>query len=247
MPRIATLNYGRAYVFGLVAVAFIGWGLYAAIDALRPLSSVHVRLAAGSSVVRWFQIAETLATDARSRDLYVEVVPTNGFEDSIRQVANGKQDLAMVSSGLEIAECKDVCVLAALDIAPLHILVRRELAERGLSLVQMIKGQRVNLGQSGTNDYMLANDVVRFLCLSPTDASRRGDYTQSLLSKEELTQLAQNVLVQTGSGGAASPPALPDVVITGVFAANPKFGFKFMHRIACVLAEPIKWHAAPAT
>ena len=177
MPRIATLNYGRAYVFGLVAVAFIGWGLYAAIEALRPLSNVHVRLAAGSSVARRFQIAETLATDARSRDLYVEVVPTNGFEDSIRQVANGKQDLAMVSSGLEIAECKDVCVLAGLDIAPLHILVRRELAEQGLSLVQMIKGRRVNLGQSGTNDYMLANDVMRFLRLSPTDASGIGDYT----------------------------------------------------------------------
>jgi TRAP-type uncharacterized transport system substrate-binding protein len=216
MPRITTLNYGRAYVFGLVAVAFIGWGLYAAIEALRPVSSVRVRLAAGSSVVRRFQIAETLATDSRSRDLYVEVVPTKGFEDSIRQVANGKQDLAMVSSGLEVAECKDVRVLAGLDIAPLHILARRELVEQGLSLVTMIKGRRVNLGQPGTNDYMLANDIVRFLRLSPTGASRGGDYTLSSLSKEELTQLALNAQAQAGSERAASLQALPDVVMTVV-------------------------------
>jgi hypothetical protein len=88
--------------------------------------------------------------------------------------------------------------------------------EQRLSLVQMIKGRRVNLGQSGTNDYMLANDVLRFLRLSPKDASGEGDYTQSSLSKEELTQLAQDVQAQTGAQREASLQALPDVVMTVV-------------------------------
>ena len=99
---------GRAYLFVIFAVACISWGLYAAIDASRPPASVHVRLAAGSSVARRFQIVETFASEARRRDLFVEVAATKGFEDSIRQLSEGKLDLAAVSSGLEISECKNV-------------------------------------------------------------------------------------------------------------------------------------------
>lgn len=124
--------------------------------------------------------------------------------------------MAMVSSGLEIPECKDLRVLAGLDIAPLHVLVRREFAERGLSLIEIIKGRRVNLGQPGTNDYILANDVLRFLRLSPTDKSGHGDYSQSLLSKDELTQLALSVQQQSDSDRQVSQQALPDVVMAVV-------------------------------
>jgi TRAP-type uncharacterized transport system substrate-binding protein len=214
MRRMSTLNHGRAYVLGLLAVMLMGWGLYSAVDVLRPPVSEHVRLAAGSSVARRYQIAETLAVEARRRDLLVEVVPTKGFEDSVRQVSNGKLDLAMVSSGLEIPECKDVRVLAGMDIAPLHILVRRELEEEALSLIQMIKGRRVNLGQPGTNDYILGNDIVRFLRLSPMDAYGQGDYTQTSLSKGDLTQLAQTIRSQNGPEREAILQSLPDVIMT---------------------------------
>ena len=201
-------------LFVIFAVACICWGVYAAIDASRPPASVHVRLAAGSSVGRRFQIVETFASEARRRDLFVEVAATKGFEDSIRQLSEGKLDLAAVSSGLEISECKNVRVLAGLDTAPLHILVRRELAEQGLSLIESIKGRRINLGQPGTNDYMLAHDVVHFLRLSPLDASGQGDYTELALSKEELSQLAQDVQSQNGQDRQARLGNLPDVVMT---------------------------------
>lgn len=213
-PQILIVKRGRAYLFGLAAIALIGWGLYAAIDALRPVSTEHVRLAAGSSVTRRFQIAETLAAHARPRDLEIEIVSTKGFEDSIRQLADGEQDLAMVSSGLKIAACKDVRVLAGFDVAPLHILARRELCEMGLSLRQIIMGRRVNLGQPGTNDYMLAHDVISFLRLTSPDANRRGDYSESSLSKEQLSRYAQNAQSQSEAERAANLQALPDVVMT---------------------------------
>ena len=207
-------RYGRASIFVVLAVACIGWGLYAAIDAIRPPASVHLRLAAGSSVARRFQIVKTFASEARQRDLFVEVVATTGFEDSIRQLSEGKLDLAAVSSGLEISECKNVRVLAGLDSAPLHILVRRELAEQGLSLIESIKGRRISLGQPGTNDYLLAHDVVRFLRLSPIDDSGQGDYTELTLSKEELSELAQDIQSQSGQDRQVRLRDLPDVVMT---------------------------------
>src|SRR5262245_9766268 len=104
MSRLSNLHFGRAYLFGLVALAFIGWGLYAAITILRPPVDLHVRLAAGSSAARRFQIAETFASEARRHDLFAEVVATKGFEDSIRQIASGNADLAIVSTGLQIPE-----------------------------------------------------------------------------------------------------------------------------------------------
>ncbi len=214
MSRIAGLKLGRAYVLGLVALAFIGWGIYAAIEALRPRADVHVRLAAGSSVTRRFQIAESFATESRKHGLYVDVACTQGFEDSIRQVVNGQADLALVSSGLEISDCKDIRILAGLDIAPLHILVRRELAERGLTLADMIKGCRVNFGHPGTNDYMLTSDILRFLRLRPTDSSGQGDYTALPMSKEELTQLCQEIQSQQGAQRDASLQSMPDVIFT---------------------------------
>jgi TRAP-type uncharacterized transport system substrate-binding protein len=171
-------------------------------------------MGAGSAVARRFQIVESFASEARRRDLFVEVVATKGFEDSIRQVSGGKLDLAAVSSGLEIAECKNVRVLAGLDIAPLHILVRRDLAAQGLSLLEMIKGRRVNLGQPGTNDYLLAHDVVRYLRLRPIDASGAGDFSESTLTKEELSALAQHIRQQTGAASQAPLRELPDVVMT---------------------------------
>ena len=214
MLRASALKFGRVSGFALLATACIGWGLYAAFDALRPPVSMQVRLGAGSTVARRFRFAETFAAEARKQDLYAEVVATEGFEDSIRQVANGQLDLAMVSSGLDAPECDEVRVLAGLDLAPLHILVRRELAERELSLSQIIKGRRINLGQPGTNDYILANEIVRFLRLSPKDEAGKGDYVQSSLDKEELNQLALNAQSENEAERQASLSKLPEVIMT---------------------------------
>jgi TRAP-type uncharacterized transport system substrate-binding protein len=213
-PLSFSLRFGRAYIFVLAAVAFIGWGIYSASKVFLPPKDVHVRMGAGSSVARRFQSVKTLVSEARRRELFVEVVATKGFEDSIRQLSRGKLDLAVVSSGLEIPECKNVRVLAAFRIAPLHILVRRELADQSLSLLEMVKGKRINFGQPGTDDYMLANDVLRYLRLRPIDASGVGDYFETVLTKEELSQLALDIQSQTSGARQARLRELPDVVMT---------------------------------
>lgn len=214
MSKVTSLKYGRAYVFGVVAIACLGWGVYSTLKALRPPESLQVRLAAGPTMTRRFQIAEALTSEARRHDLHIELVPTAGFEDSVRQVTHGELDLALVSSGLEMPECKDTCVLAGLDIAPLHILVRRHLAEKQLTLSEMIQGRRVNLGQKGTNDFLLASDLMRFLRLQPAGEAGQGDFTPTLLSKEELVRLAERAMSTRGPAREEVVRALPDVILT---------------------------------
>lgn len=214
MPRILILRFGSAYVYALVAMAFIGWGVYATLNAFRPQADVHVRLAAGSSAVRRFQLAESLAIESRKQDLFVEVVATEGFEESVRQFVDGKAELALVSSGLEVSGYKNVRVLAGLGVSPLHILARRELVDRGLSLTEMMRGHRINLGPAGTNDFLLASDVVRFLRLNPMDSAGQGDYTALSMSKEELSKLAQDIQAQRGAQREALLQSMPDVILT---------------------------------
>lgn len=215
MPRVRfSLKFGRAYVLVLIAVAFLGWGVYAASTAFLPPQDVRLRLAAGSPIARRFQIAEAFANEARRHDVFIEVAATDGFQDSIHQLATQTADLAIVSTGLEHAECMGERVLAGLDVAPLHILVRRELVVPGASLAEMVRGRRVNVGEPGTNDYLVSADILRFLRLRPIDDAGAGDYTQTTLGKEELTQLAEKVQSLSGTAREAHLRKLPDAVIT---------------------------------
>ena len=121
---------GRVYVLVLVAIACIGWGLYATFGACGRLIVFAYKLRQGRRPRR-FQIVESFAHEARRHDVFVDVVPTKGFEESIHRVSEGASDLASVSSGLRTSESKNVQLLAGLDIAPLHILVRRSWPMKG--------------------------------------------------------------------------------------------------------------------
>src|SRR6185295_16559334 len=107
-------------------LALLGWGICATADVLLPARSLHVRMGAASAAARRFQIAETLANDARKHQLLVDVVATEGFEDSIHKVSAGELDVALVSTGLKVPQCNNARIVAGLDLATLHILVRRE-------------------------------------------------------------------------------------------------------------------------
>ena len=79
----------------------------------------------------------------------------------------------------------------------------------------MIRGHRVNFGQPGTNDYMLARDVVSFLRLKPAEPNGGGDFTELELGKEQLTSLAQEIQsLGDASREEQAVRELPDVVLT---------------------------------
>ena len=96
------LRRGRTYLLLALAVGMFGYGIYASLVKLRPLDEECVRLGAGSAVARRFEIAEWLASESRTNGLLMEVEATKGFEDSMRQVSEGKLDAALVSSGLQV-------------------------------------------------------------------------------------------------------------------------------------------------
>lgn len=210
--RVPSTRRGRAYLLMLLAVASIAWAAYLAIEAYHADAPIDLRLAAGSSVERRYQIAEYLATEARDENLQIELVETEGYSDAIAQLNAGQVDAAIVSSGIKVHDCANVRVVAGLDIAPLHILVRRELAATGRTLAQIIPGSRVEHGVAGTNDHALAVELMKYLRI--TDSADELPYTELPLSKNELARLADDVIALQGDARAERARALPDVVIS---------------------------------
>lgn len=216
---------GRTILLMLLAVAGAAWGCYALVDELRIHDPERMRVAAGSAVARRFQIAQYLAKQAGEAGIEMDIVANAGFEESMRQLADGTVDMALVSSGLESAEAAHVQVLAGLDVAPLHVLVRRELAEQGISLVEAVKGRRVNVGAVGTNDRELASDVLAFLQLRGGTAAElaagKCDYEAEDLTKDEIEAQAEDVQELDGAARERVLRQIPDVVLTIASLPSP--------------------------
>jgi hypothetical protein len=158
-------------------------------------------------------IAEHLAAEAGQRDVRVELVPTTGFIDAFSQLSTGVLDAALVSSGAEMADQEHLQVVAGLDVAPLHILVRRELAAQTGSLRKMIHGRRVNLGLPGAIDHSLAREILRFLDLQGATESGAGDFIEMTWSKAELVRRAEMIGTLNEPAREAAEGDLPDVVM----------------------------------
>src|SRR6185503_8267546 len=71
-----------------------------------------------------------------------------------------------------------------------------------------------NLGEVGTNDRLLSNDLLSFMRLSATGKSGLGDYTEVSMGKEELCRRAEQIQSLTGKARDEQLQMLPDVVMT---------------------------------
>ncbi len=207
------LRGGRALALLIIAVGLIGWGSYVAVARMQPAEITSVRLAVGSSITRRFQVGQFLADEAREYGLEMDVVPGGGIQESLRKAALGELDLGFAPAGLYAPGGGSLCLLAGLDVEPLHILVRREVADAASSLQDAIRGRRVSLGAPDTVDRLVASDVLGFLRLSAKDRAGRGDYYDVSVDKDILVRLADQFQTATQSQRAELLRRCPDVVM----------------------------------
>jgi hypothetical protein len=204
---------GRALLLMAMAVGCLGWAAYSLVQSYRPPTIEHVRLGAGTVVERRYQVAEYLAAAASDSGLEVELVSTYGSKDALTKLAAGTIDVALLSSGLRVHEFDHVALLAGLDVAPLHILARNELANAGSSIRDLVAGKRVFVGEPDTNDRDLACEVLKFLRIQCPTNSTAGDFEDVSCNKLALTQLADEVASLTGAARMARAKDLPDVAL----------------------------------
>lgn len=204
----------------LVLVALNGLALYFLLT--RP-SRAHFRLriTAGDLEGRRSRLAETLRDTClrEQRALDLELVPTRGSGEMIERLLSRdpsrRVDLALVQGGmgdrrdLTSGELQrqhgEVRQVASLVVEPLHLLVREDLAGKGIS---GLRGQRVNTStlQSGTHE--LALHVLRF---SGLEVAR--DFEESNLSYSELLDLPGRDLPDAVFTVSALPSPIADYLV----------------------------------
>jgi hypothetical protein len=159
-------------------------------------------------------LAARTAAEAEKRGLALQLTPAyHPLEEALDLVNTRAVDLALLPGGHGAADLPNVRQVAALDVDPLHLLVRPELFADVTRSLTALKGKRISLNVGGSGQ-ALARAVLRFAKLRvPSDAGP-GDFRPRYLSDQDLvTQLAR---VEERQGPARGPLLrdLPDAVFT---------------------------------
>ena len=102
--------------------------------------------------------------------------------------------------------------VAAFGVDPLHLLVRRELLNGGPPTLEMLRGRRVSLGETGTNGAMLAESLMCFAGLRPATADRPGDFQAEHLRDRDLHLMLASIRRASPENRASFAAILPDAV-----------------------------------
>jgi TRAP-type uncharacterized transport system substrate-binding protein len=150
---------------GLCAAGLLAWHH-------RDGPAPHVRLTPGPDGTTRTVVARTLAAELGARGTECTVVPQPDTEAAIESVRRGDVDFALVSA-VHRSEQRDsrVRVVTPLHVEALHLLVKRELADRVTEGLGELRGQTVDLGPKDSAGANLAADVLQFAEIDPADGS----------------------------------------------------------------------------
>src|SRR5262249_41244847 len=134
------------WVVPAVGIAALGFAAYVYFHTPRD-RSYRLSMTAGHAASTRNQIAETLRTEMARCGLTLETLSCPGAEESLDLVNNGHIDCAFVQGGLGVGDRPNVRLVAMLHIEPLHLLVKKELADQVAERLAALDGKTVNIDE----------------------------------------------------------------------------------------------------
>ncbi len=169
-------------------------------------------IAAGERAKTRYQLARYLVRKGRHFGLKLETVDTVGSLEVLKEVQHGKVDVALVQGGIRMRSHANIRQVACLNVEPLQLLVRRELADACRRDLGALAGKSVNLSTPESGTFLLATAVLRFAELVPRKRPGEGGYVP-------LTQSVRAIQTRIDAIRAAEPgdrqslvSQLPDAV-----------------------------------
>jgi TRAP-type uncharacterized transport system substrate-binding protein len=182
-----------------------------AIPLLNEEQTPEIRLSAGPTATRRHQLAEYFCDQAATHKLAFKLVANAGSEVSLEQLKTKQLDAAIVSNGVVVPDDDDIMVVGAVQLEAVHVLVRKELADGPLR--NNIRGKRVNLGERGSTEWLLARDFLSFARLRLCSDTSPGDVYPTEYTKHELIRMSEEILGANGAAKEELIKELPDVLI----------------------------------
>lgn len=216
---MGTLRWFANHKYSLLCS--LGFALLS-VSLLTPLlihrGTPTLRMSAGPDGTRRHAVAVYLAEQAARHHLAMNLQTCSSTGDCLEQLKSDDLDVAIVCNGVVVPEHDDIKVLGAIQLEAMHVLVRRGMAN-GVPLSEAIRGKRVNLGEPGSTERLLAHDLLEFTRLRLPSGSQVGDVVPTELSKAELIARAEAILQSKSAEKHALLAELPDCLI--VLATMP--------------------------
>jgi TRAP-type uncharacterized transport system substrate-binding protein len=168
-----------------VGLAALGLAAYAYFHTPRG-RTYRLTMTAGSAVSTRNQVAETMRRELASCGLDLEIHFSDGSEESLDLVNRGDVDCAFVQGGLGVGDRLNVRLVAMMHIEPLHLLVRKELAEKATERLTALDGKTVSVDEPATGTHTLAVAVLAFAGLTPHVDGKPGGYHAKEIDLDKL-------------------------------------------------------------
>ena len=180
------------------ALALLALGLWIW-QPFKKSPAIRLRISAGNALLPRHQIALSLASNLADQGILLDVVPSNGSEESLDWLEKNQIDLALIQGGLVSTKQSRVRQLCPLVTEPLHVLVKGELGDeiRKNNLLSL-RGKKVNLGTGASGTRLLAEEVLAFLELQVLEGESTNDSKDFVradhMSYEEIDRAEVNAL-----------------------------------------------------
>jgi len=163
--------------------------------------TVRLTMTAGSLLSTRAELAEVLRDAAAARGVLLDLREAVGSEQALDWVETRQVDLALVQGGLSLHDRANVREAAALQVEPLHLLVKKELFEAVSKHLTALEGKTVNPGEVGSGTHTLTVKILEFAGLHPRAGDVDRGYIpmpmgrQQMLAEDNAARLPDAVFV----------------------------------------------------
>jgi TRAP-type uncharacterized transport system substrate-binding protein len=201
-----------AIVGAVLVVAIIGC-LLAVVALLRPSAPhTHVLHVTTDSMRRTALLAEQVRAEGARHHLDIVLTPNEyGTLEALEEVDSpSANQFALVAGGVTRRDYPHVRMVTALAKEHLHLLVKRELADKGIF---GLRGKRIAFGPPTTASYHVARDVLNFVGpLATIEASGEGYSIDPRTHEQGIRELAR-IAALAEPARAEALARLPDAVM----------------------------------
>src|SRR5262249_27575493 len=135
-------------------------------------------------------------------------------EEVLQRVNTHRADWGLLPGGAFVKDFGNVRQVADLDLATLHLLVKKELLGEVSRHLTALKGEGINLNGKGSMAMLLAEDTLRFAKVLPSNTDRSEEFVAVYVGDEEMVEQLARIAQQPEETRALMIQQLPDAVFT---------------------------------
>lgn len=200
LNRVQRNERVRKTLAALLVIALLGIAAHYVYEVLPRTYSL--KITGGDILGNRHYLAGTLRDDIVPLGVRLDVLPTDGSQEALSLVSQGKLDFALIQGGLELP-FPNVSHVANLAPELLHFLVSPDIKD-----IAGMRGKRINLGSKRGGTRVIAKQLLEF-----SGMQDGVDYVETNLSTEDLLALRKDRVPEVIVITSFAPSNVADYIV----------------------------------